>query len=189
MKIKGGVLAARTAFVKEHFGDEGWQRVLGALSPDDHRAMQGLVLVSGWYPFALGTRLDDAIVRVLGRGDMGVFEQMGAASARKNLGGAHKDFLVSGDPHAFLEKAPTIYGFYYDVGRREYVRTGPASGVLTTYDAETFSAAECLTNIGWHKEALAMCGAQDVRIEEPTCRATGGDVCRYEVAWRPLITT
>ena len=42
-----------------------------------------------------------------------------------------------GDPHAFLAKAPTIYAFCYDQGRREYERTGPTEGVLTTHDAAT----------------------------------------------------
>lgn len=65
-----------------------------------------------------------------------------------------------------MAKAPTIYGFYYDTGRRTYEPTGPTSGVVTTYDARSFSSIDCLTVLGWHKQALEMCGATDIAAEE-----------------------
>ena len=185
MKIKGGVLAARVAFVKEHFGADAWVRVLDALPTEDARALRGMLLVSGWFAFDMGKRLDETIVRVLGHGASDVFERIGAASADRNLTGAHSGLLTPGDPEAFLRKTDAIYGFYYDTGRRTYASTGPGAGVITTYDAETFSAADCLTVIGWYRRALEMCGASDVSLAEDTCRALGGQYCRYRVRWRP----
>jgi hypothetical protein len=76
-----------------------------------------------------------------------------------------------------------VYKLYYDTGRREYTKVGPQEAVLTTRDAETFSAPDCLTVIGWHRRALEMCGATDVKIVEEECRARGGAVCRYRVSW------
>jgi hypothetical protein len=72
---------------------------------------------------------------------------------------------------------------YYETGRREYERTGDRSGVLTTRDAETFSAPDCLTVVGWYRKALEMCGLAGVQVVEDECRAKGGGVCRYRVAW------
>ncbi len=40
------------------------------------------------------------------------------------------------------------------------------------------------TVIGWYKEALAMLGATGVVILEETCRARGGEACRYRVSWK-----
>jgi predicted hydrocarbon binding protein len=37
--------------------------------------------------------------------------------------------------------------------------------------------------VGWHRKALEMCGAANVRVEELECRAKGAAVCRYRVAW------
>jgi hypothetical protein len=82
-----------------------------------------------------------------------------------------------------MRKADMIYKFYYDTGRREYEETGKNSGVLTTYDAETYSAPDCLTVIGWYKEALKMCGARNVKVVEEECRARGGSCCRYCFSW------
>ena len=181
-QVKGSVLKSRLAFVEQHGGKDGVERVLATLAAEDRAALRNLVAIQ-WCPFDLGKRLDDAIVQVLGHGKPQFFERLGAASAETNLTSVHKAFLTPGDPAAFLAKAPQIYKLYYDTGRREYAKTGPKEAVLTTRDAETFSAPDCLTVIGWHRKALEMCGATEVRIIEEECRARGGGVCRYRVSW------
>lgn len=181
-QIKGAVLKSRLAFVVERFGQDALQRVLNDLPPADQRTLR-MLFTSNWYPFALGKALDDAIVRSVGQGRTDFFERLGEASAEKNLSTVHAGFLTKGDPHAFLAKAPAIYSLYYEAGRREYQRAGPKEGVLTTHDAETFSAPDCLTVVGWYRKALEMCGATAVRVTEEECRATGGSVCRYRVRW------
>ncbi|HEX9054029.1 MAG TPA: TIGR02265 family protein [Gemmatimonadales bacterium] len=181
-QVKGAVLKSRIAFVEEHFGKDAVQRVLASLPADDQRPLR-LLFTSNWYPFELGKRLDDAIVRVLGQGRPDFFERLGAASAEKNLTSLHAGYLTPGDPQAFLAKAPQIYSVYYESGRREYTPTAANTGVLTTHDAETFSAPDCLTVVGWYRKALEMCGAKNVSVMEQECRAKGGAVCRYAVRW------
>ena len=182
-QIKGAVLKSRLAFVQENFGKEGLERLLGGLSADDQRTLR-MLFTSNWYPFQLGKTLDDAIVRVLGGGKPELFERLGAASAEKNLASVHSGYLTKGDAHGFLSKSPSFYSLYYETGRREYTPVGPKEGVFTTYDAETFSAPDCLTVVGWYRKALEMCGVPGVKIVEEECRAKGGKVCRYRVTWQ-----
>jgi uncharacterized protein (TIGR02265 family) len=181
-QVKGSVLKSRLAFIEQIAGKDGVERVLGTLTPEDRRALRDLVAVQ-WCPFDLGKRLDEAIVAVLAQGNPLFFERLGAASAEGNLTTVHRAFITPGDPHAFLAKAPQIYRLYYDTGRREYARTGDRSAVLTTYDAETFSAPDCSTVIGWHRKALEMCGVTGIEIVEDECRARGGKTCRYRISW------
>jgi len=183
VKVKGNIIKARQAFVVDRFGEDGWVRVLEALPEEDRKAFGGMIVNVAWFDFAQATRLDEAIVRVLGGGNTRLFEEMGRASARENLTGVHSNLVASGDPQAFMKKANLIYRFYYDVGHREYEQTGPTEGTLRTFDAETFSVADCATVIGWYTEALAMCGAKNVRMEETRCRARGDDACEYTVRW------
>jgi hypothetical protein len=183
MKVKGSVLKTRKDFVLEHFGDDGWQQVIEALPEEDQEFWQDILITSDWYDFEIGERLDKMIVEVLGKGDEQIFEQIGAKSATKNLGGVHRSFLAPGKPQSFMKLANTIYKFYYDIGYREYQQTGDNSGVMTTYQAETFSLPDCLTVIGWYKEALRMCGAKNIKVFEDTCRARGGAFCRYHFSW------
>jgi hypothetical protein len=183
MKVKGNIVKAREAFVNENFGDDAWERVLDSLPDEDQRILRGIVTNTAWFEFDMAKRLDDAIVASLGRGRIEVFEDIGRASAIANLTTVHKRLLELGNPQAFMEKADLIYHFYYDKGYRTYEATGASSGVLTTHEAETYSQMDCLTVIGWYRQALEMCGATGVEIVEETCRALGGDVCRYVVSW------
>jgi uncharacterized protein (TIGR02265 family) len=182
IRVKGSVLRARLAFVEDLAGAAGVERVLARLGPEQRSELK-TVLATGWYTFALGRSLDEAIVQELGKGQARFFEKLGEASAEKNLTTVHKGFLLVGDPHAFLARTPTIYSFYYDKGRREYERVGEKEALLTTHDAETFSVADCATVVGWYRRALAMCGAHDPRVVEEECRARGGAVCRYRLRW------
>lgn len=181
-QIKGSVLKSRLSFVDEHAGKEGVQRVIELLPDEDRKALRLLLAVS-WYPFELGKRLDAAIVKIVGGGRPDFFWKLGEASAQQNLTSLHKNFLSPGRPHDFLAKAPQIYRLYYETGRREYAQTGPTSGVLTTFDAETFSAPDCQTVMGWYQRALELNGATEVKVTEKECRAQGGEVCRYELKW------
>jgi predicted hydrocarbon binding protein len=184
MKIKGFILHSRKEFVLDNFGNDGWNKVLATLPDEDKKIYEGFILTSNWYDFEISERLDTAIVEILGKGSTDVFEDIGKKSAQRHLTGIHASFIVPGNPQAFLEKADVIYKYYYDVGYREYEATGTNSGILTTYESEVYSAPDCLTVIGWHKEALRMCGAKEVQIEEEVCRAKGGDYCQYMVQWQ-----
>jgi uncharacterized protein (TIGR02265 family) len=181
-QIKGGVLKSRLGFVEEIGGSDAIKRVLAALAEEDRKSL-GAILTVKWYPIDLGTRLDHAIVQVLGGGSPDYFERLGAASADRNLTTIHKAFVTVGDPHSFLARTPAIYSMYYEKGRREYQKTGDRSAVLTTFDAEVFSAPDCLTVVGWHRRALEMCGATNVQVREEECRSRGGAICRYRVSW------
>jgi uncharacterized protein (TIGR02265 family) len=182
VRIKGSVLKTRLAFVQDLAQQEGVDRVLRRMPAADQAELKNL-LATKWYPFSLGKHLDQAIVNEIGGGDPAFFEKLGAASADKNLAGVHKEFLVVGNPQEFLSRAPMIYSFYYDKGRRDYAKTGPNEAVLTTHDAETFSLADCATVVGWHRRALEMCGAAQPQVVEEECRARGGAVCRYRLSW------
>jgi uncharacterized protein (TIGR02265 family) len=184
VKIKGSVLRSRLAMVKEIAPDGGLERVLDRMDPGDRETL-GSLLASSWYSFDVGRNLDAAIVDELGGGRPEFFEKLGEASAEKNLGadGVHRQFLVADDPHAFLAKAPLVYSFYYDQGRRDYEKVGDKEAILTTHEAETFSSPDCATVVGWYRRALEMCGAEGPRVVEEECRAKGGGVCRYRLTW------
>ena len=181
-QIKGCVLRARLQFVEENFGRQAGEQLVQSLGADDQQKLRS-ILNSQWYPFDLGTRLDDAIVRLVGKGDRDFYERLGEASAFRNLTTVHAAFVTEHDPHAFLRKADEIYSAYYEKGHRDYRQTSPTSGVLTTRDAPVATVGDCGTVVGWHRKAMEICGARDVEVVEEECRAKGGSVCRYRVSW------
>jgi uncharacterized protein (TIGR02265 family) len=181
--VKGSVLRSRLDFVRSHFGEAGVTSVLTALGENDRRILTAGLLPAQWYDFDLGQRLDQAIMRTVGKGSAETFRSLGKTSAEVNLGGVHQAFVRPGDPHGLLRRAPAIYKLYYDTGRRSYEQTGPTSCRIVTHASESFSEADCLTVVGWHEYAVEMCGGRDVRIEHPACRARGDQVCDYRISW------
>jgi uncharacterized protein (TIGR02265 family) len=181
IKVKGGALASRLAFVREERGEEGVERVMARLPEADRKACSP-ILAGGWYPFELNQRLDEAIADEMGIGES-VFLVIGEKSAAHNLNGPHRAMLTPGDPHGLLRRTPQIYSMYYDVGHRTYERAGDKKAILRTYDAPTLSRHDCLTVVGWHRKAIEMCGAANARVTETKCRAKGAEFCEYVCEW------
>ncbi|MFZ2492117.1 MAG: DUF2378 family protein [Thermoanaerobaculia bacterium] len=180
-KVKGGSLLSRLTFVRDHSGEDGVRRVLERLSAEDRQTCSQ-VLTGGWYASGLGERLDEAVAAEMGMGEQ-VFLLMGEKSAEQNLTGPHRALLSAGDPHGLLRRAPQIYQMYYDTGRRTYERLGDHKAVVRTHDAATFSKHDCLTVVGWHRKAIAMCDGANPRVHETKCRAAGDEVCEYVCEW------
>jgi uncharacterized protein (TIGR02265 family) len=181
-KVKGGALQSRLEFVRDHRGDDGVERVLGRLSDADRHVCRQ-ILTGGWYAFDLNERMDHAVADEMGMGEK-VFLLMGEKSATHNLGKSHKAFVSDKDPHGLLKRAAQIYQAYYDTGRRTYERVADTKAILRTYESATYSVADCLTVVGWHRKAIEMCGGKDARVVETQCRARGAAVCEYECEWR-----
>jgi len=182
--IKGNVLLSRLKYVRERGGEEAFEQVMSRLTPEDQKVLRGWILPISWYSFELNQHLDSAIARVFSPDDKSrVFKEMGRASADANLAGPQRPFLREGDPHGMLANAEKIYAAYYQAGRRTYERTGDRSGVLRTFDAETFSATDCLTVVGWHERAIELCGGKNPKVVETRCRARGDPHCEYAVSW------
>jgi uncharacterized protein (TIGR02265 family) len=182
--IKGNVLLSRMQYVRQQGGESAMEAVFARLTKEDQAVLRGWILPIGWYPLELNLRLDDAIAKVLSPDDRSrVFLEMGRASADANLGGAQKPFVRVGDPQFLLSSAPQIYATYYAVGRREYRKTGDRSGTLRTHGAESVTATDCLTVVGWHVRAIELCGGKNVSVVETKCRTRGDEVCEYQCSW------
>ena len=183
-QIKGSVLLSRRAYLKDRGGDALFQRVVGRLPDPDRAAIEATLLATSWYPLALNLRLDDAIADELSTGNRSqVFIEMGRASAEQNLKTVHQAFVRDGDPHYLLSNAPRIYRLYYAVGYRTYERVSSNSATLRTFDAESVTATDCMTVVGWHQRAIELCGGKNVAVAEMVCRSRGGAHCEYRCAW------
>lgn len=181
LRVKGGALLSRLAFIREQRGEDGVQQVLNRL-PESERKLCSTILVGAWYPFEVNEHVDEAIAAEMRMGE-DVFLLMGEKSAEQNLKASHRALVTAGDPHGMLRRAPQIYQMYYDSGRRTYERLGDKKAVLRTYDAPTFSHHDCLTVVGWHKKAIEMCGGKNPRVTETKCRSKGAEICEYICEW------
>lgn len=183
-KIKGSVLLARLKYVNEHGGEAALEQVLARLPRPDQEVLRSWILRIEWYPLDLNLRLDDAISEVLSPNDKSrVFLEMGRASAQMNLEGPQKPYVREGDPQFLLNQAARIYADYHTSGRRTCEPTGAKSAVVRTFEAESVTANDCLTVVGWLERAIEMSGGKNVRVTETRCRARGDAHCEYRCGW------
>lgn len=181
--VKGSVLASRLAFVREQRSDAVLARVFERLAPEDKAVLQGMLLPFAWYPFETNERLDRAIRDELGLGEE-IFLRLGAKSAEDNLTSAsQRHYMDERNPQGLLKNTSAIYKVYYDTGHRNYEKLANNAAVLRTHESQSFSAADCLTVVGWYERAIQMCGGKNVRVVESKCRARGDDVCEYSCSW------
>jgi hypothetical protein len=181
--VKGSVLESRLAYVRDARGEAAVQRVLARLPEDDQLILGGMVLPFVWYPFATNQRLDRAIAEEFAMGDR-IFLLLGEASARHNLQSqSQKSYIREKNPHALLKQTSAIYEVYYDSGYRTYERVSDGRAVLRTIDSESFSIEDCLTVVGWHQTAIALCGGRNASVIQTQCRARGATVCEYVCEW------
>lgn len=176
------MLKSRLLYIDERLGPHGRERVLVRLSPEERGALERVVLPSSWYPFETGEHLDAAIAEEVGSG-AALFRELGARSASDNLSASHRVYVRDGDPHGLLKAAASIYRLYYASGHRTYERAGDTKAILRTFGSETYSVTDCLTVVGWHEKAIAMCGGRRPRVKETKCRARGDDCCEYVCEW------
>lgn len=182
-EVKGAIIQSRLAFIEARLGKEGLRRVLARLPADDRKVLSGVVLPMAWYAFAVNERLDQAIGAEIGRGDA-TFRELGAQSASDNLATTHQVYVRSRDPHGLLKHTAQIYKLYYNTGYRTYEWVTASKAILRTFDSESFSAADCLTVVGWHERAIEMCGGSRATVSETKCRARGDALCEYVCTWR-----
>jgi len=179
--VKGTVLLSRVALVQARAGQAGLQRVLARLPAVDRELLTGIVLAVGWYPFEVNERLDAAIARELG-GEV-IYRELGGQSARDSLGATLKNFARSRDAHGLLKHVAQLHRLYKDTGYMTYEWVDKTSAVLRTFECRSFSAADCLTNLGWHEKAIELCGGRNPRAVETMCRVQGSRVCEYRCDW------
>jgi len=176
------VLQSRLAYVKSRGGPGTVELVLARLCAEHRKTLSELILPVGWYPFEINVELDRAIMLSLG-GGRGIYREMGVQSATDSLGATHKNLIRARDPQGLLKHSAQIHKLYYDTGYRTYEWVSAKSAILRTFDCKSFSTEDCLTNMGWHEKAIALCGGKSVRVSEPQCRARGAKCCEYVCQW------
>lgn len=184
-RIKGASLLARLEYVTEKGGAELLGRVLARLPAADRKVLEGNPLPSSFFPLDLNERLDEAIAQAVSPLDpVGVYRELGRASAQKNLQRFHQVFLRGHSAHALLEGFPAVRATYYSDGTASYARSSDTSGILRVEGASSHSLPDCESTAGYFERAIELVGARQARVEVARCRGRGDALCEFRCGWR-----
>jgi hypothetical protein len=172
------------SFAVTRFGDDGFERVLKAVSPEDRRALESIIPV-GWYELALYTRLIHCLNRLYGRGDFSLLDELGRYEARQDLTTVHRLFMRVANPGLILEKSMELWRRFHDTGRWDIARDPSGkSATGTLRDWGVVDEGLCMELNGYIQGIISVGSGRDVTVRHTSCRARGAATCVFEGRWR-----
>jgi len=163
-RVRGRLITPGRAYVKEQFGEKGWQRVLDRLAPADRQIVDGLIPSESFYAVDLYNRFYDAILTEFSceQNNMGFL--LGRHNAQMNVPLFHRMLMRFGSPHAVFGRAAALWKEYFDDGRMEVIERGDNYVRILLYDdaVPTWFAREMLP--GWASKVIEMTGHEVVTV-------------------------
>jgi hypothetical protein len=181
--VKGAAITARVRYVREHFGEEGYQKLLAALSPEHRERLGGRILPHEWVPFDIFAALAVAIDRLFGKGDLQLCFEMGRYAAEVNLPSLYRIFYRFGSPMFIFRKAARLWEVHYTSGKLIPIEDRPGAIHLEIEAFDTPHRAHCMSVLGWGAKSIELSGGTVKRAEETRCRTRGDEVCSLALEW------
>jgi hypothetical protein len=174
---KGSAIASRIRYVREHFGEEGYRKLVEQLSPEDRARVGARILQHEWVPFDLFINTNVAIDRIFGKGDLHLCYEMGRYSAETNLPTLYRLFYRLGTPMFIFRKAAQIWNVHYDSGQIRPVDEGGGRIRIFMESVARPHRAHCLSVLGWAAKSIELSGGTVTEAKEHACRTDGAVAC------------
>jgi hypothetical protein len=187
--VKGNAVLNVTRYVEVTYGPGELSRLIGGLLEPDRAILRGLILPGGWYPIGLWNRLLDHFVEVLGRGDPQSFRPVAEFIAENDMTMIFKVLLKIASPAMIVERSPSLWERYFDVGAAVPIREEPDRYVVVINAPrepdQGPGVVTCAAGVpAWLMRAVSLAGAKWSYAHERACRFRGARACEIEVGWR-----
>lgn len=183
-RVKGTALKSTIGFLKSHMGDEGYEKFLKDLTPEERAVATSPILLSGWYEFSFLRKLmkvaEGRMPLTSGRS---LAWELGRYSAEAALSSIYKLFFKVTNVGFIVKKATYLYPTLYDSGVMEVVDLKDDSAVIRIKEFNEPSAEFCDRMQGWMEKTLELTGCKRVSITHPACKARGDAYCEYHGNW------
>src|SRR4029450_4704974 len=152
--LKGRFFQARFDYVREYYGYEALAGVVAAL-PGEERERFADLDRDAWYPFRSLNALAPLIARRLAPEDPGLFERLGAMSARyrTDLLGEHARLI---NVHGFLARLADEHERFHTFGHMSYRRLGFVEGEIRASDFPEKDEVSCRGSRGYLRAAVEL---------------------------------
>ncbi|MCK4665424.1 hypothetical protein KAU33_01660, partial [Candidatus Dependentiae bacterium] len=121
MRVKGTVFKSTIKFIKKHWGETGFQKILSNLTDEESTLLSLTVSNALWYPFEVYMNFSMAILKEFGSGDLSLLRRIGGYSALEGLKTGYKILFRMGSPFFIAKIAQKAYSMYFDVGKLELI--------------------------------------------------------------------
>jgi hypothetical protein len=182
-RIKGISFIHFGEYLREKHGQQGLDRVLGAVDPS-FRDLPIKAYGHEWYPLRALVECERKYVELFHGGDPRQTAAFGKYDAARQVGAIYRVILRHLSTAFLLKRGPLIWKSYMDRGVCAPRETGPNRVEIDLGGYDPIDQVHCHENVGSFESALEVCGASDARVEHVACRLDGAPACHYVATWR-----
>jgi len=185
MRVKGSAVSTLPLFVRDNFGEDGFQKWFVSLSPDAQKVFEKNVLSIGWFPLIqILFEPTKKICDLFYRGSLKGAWDSGRFSAEQVLKGVYKVFIKLGSAAFITKKASSILPTYYEPSEMKIADLQPSSSVIhiTKFDEPSPIIDNRIG--GWMEKALELSGYKTVDISITRSLANGDPYTEFQVSWK-----
>jgi len=183
VRIKGTALSSAHRYVAERFGQDTWRTVVATLAADERQQIEGGILVSAWYPFALFMRIVRVLEAQLGPQVPRLHREMGRAAADYGLTTFYKIFFKVGSPQFIVSRAAKVWRTYNSSGEMPVPVCEHGHAVVELVGFEDPARELCERLPGFFERTVELSGGRDVKLVHSKCVNRGESNCRFEAWW------
>ncbi len=186
MRVKGTVFKSTIKFIKKHWGETGFHKVLSNLTDEDSSLLSLSISSALWYSFEVYQNLSMSIEKEFGSGDLSLLRKIGGYSASEGLSNGYKIIFRMGSPLFITKIAQKAYSMYFDAGKLELIdeskdekyATLKLSDISEIYDFHLERIS------GWMEQTFVMTGGSNPNVEIIKHTADGEDFVLFKGTWQ-----
>lgn len=184
MKVKGSAVTTLPLFVREKFGEDGFQNWIDAISPEARAAYKQVILTTEWFPLKqILSEPTKKICDLFYGGNLKGAWESGRFSAEQGLKGVYKVFIKLGSVAFITKKASTILPTYYEPSEMKVIDLQDKNAIvhITRFD----DADETIDHRigGWMEKALELSGCKMVKVSITKSLAKGDPFTEFQISW------
>lgn len=181
-RVRASLLLNTISYVREVYGDEAHERVMGGLASELHAEI-GSLREAGWVDVADLMTYSQRAADLLAQGDPELHRRAGFYSGqRQRAEGGFKPMLA--EQSTAIKMASVYWHALFDTGSAEIVERLTDSVLLEIRDFPT-TRELCLRIVGGLEGALHN-GHLPARVSEETCSLDGHPHCVMRIVWVDL---
>lgn len=187
-EVRGILVNAMKAFLKDTYGAEEVEKSLSVLPPEEAALIRRKCLDASFYPFETMVALRHAMRALAAENPKGAAtlpEECGTFLADSVFKGLYKAFLTKDAP-SMVAKVTWVKDFFYkDLEQVTAEMTGPSSCRLTyRYEPGVrHGRAVCKSLGAFWSHALELAGGKKVAMAHGVCISDGADRCEFALSW------
>jgi hypothetical protein len=184
LNVKAHSLLISAKWVQEKYGDHGLAEVLRRCS-DNLRDRYTTVLPIEWHPQEELIEFISTVEQTFGDQSGRLCVQIGAATAKANLGGFVKQTIFYfANREYLLRRVAALWRQFNDAGELRVLEFDERKARMELLDIPTSNRYFCALITGWSCEVGRAFGVKHPQARHVACIAEKGERCLWQIDWQ-----